>query len=143
MSSQYNRQQQSAVPFPTISDTELKAIIAGADEIQSARLTDTWGEKLGKASARVAASQIRNIFSKVRQIEMYWPADVEVDQAGMRELILLKPKLRYQTARKNELEDLAQLLIRAINEVQNRTQFQRFADFFEAILAYHKAAGGK
>ncbi len=74
---------------------------------------------------------------------MYWSTEVPVDNAGMRELILLKPKLRYQTARKNELEDLALLLIRAIDQVENREQFQRFADFFEAILAYHKAAGGK
>lgn len=143
MSSSYNRQQQSSGSFPTISDADLKAIIVGTDEIQSARLTDQLGEKVGNATRNVAASQIRNVFSKVRQIEMYWPGDVEVDQSGMRELILLKPKLRYQTARKYELEDLAKLLIRAIDEVQNRAQFQRFADFFEAILAYHKAAGGK
>ena len=140
----YNRSSQhgSSPSFPTISEADIQAIITG-DPVTSAKLTDHWGELVGQASANVSASQIRNVFSKVRQIEMYWSSEVPVDDAGMRELILLKPKLRYQTARKNELEKLAALLISGIDHVENRDHFQRFVDFFEAILAYHTAAGGK
>ena len=36
------------------------------------------------------------------------------------------------------------MLTWAINEVgENADHFARFVDFFEAILAYHKAAGGR
>lgn len=134
--------QQQSAPFPKVSDADLKTIISG-DPVASAKLTDRVGEQVGRAAANIAASQIRNIFSKVRQIEMSWPDEEPQDPAAMRDLILLKPKLRYQTARKNELEPLADLLVNGINLVQDRATFQRFTDFFEAILAYHKAAGGK
>jgi CRISPR-associated protein Csm2 len=140
MSNQPYRQQPAT--FPKVSDTDLRTIISG-DPVASARLTDRLGEQVGRAAANIAASQIRNVFSKVRQIEMSWPDDAPEDATAMRDLILLKPKLRYQTARKSELEPLANLLIDGIDLVQDRATFQRFTDFFEAILAYHKAAGGK
>lgn len=125
----------------------LKVIITG-DPVESAKQTDEWGRLVGEALARdLATAQIRTIFGKVRLIEMNWPLFGDVDgqkaSKALRDLILLKPKLRYQAERKNEVRDLAELLSQAIDLVTNRDEFQRFVDFFEAILAYHKAAGGK
>lgn len=127
-----------------ISDQDLKTIIQGED-VPSAELTVKYGEAIGRecAQARVTTSQMRTIFSKVRQIEMYWPTDQTDYPAGLRDLMLLKPKMAYQTERKPELVALTGVLSAAIDKVSNRAQFQHFADFFEAILAYHKAAGGK
>lgn len=153
----YNRQpKKKDSPIPKPSSEDLKRIIQG-DTIESARETVKWAQRLGEAlKHELATSQIRNIFGTVRQIEMNWPTDTaderyaDLAKAAERELILLEPKLRYQAKRVKEqkktdaVEDLADVIIPAIEMVKgNREYFQRFVDFFEAILAYHKAAGGK
>lgn len=90
-------------------------------------------------------SQIRSIFTEVRQIESLWPK-----AEAMRRLNMLKPKLAYQTARSSSVDYLKQVLSDAIDEVvkapagdTRNERFQRFMDLFEAILAYHRAEGGK
>lgn len=135
------QRQQDSIELPT--DDVLSRIISG-DPVESAKATDEWGQKIGTAlKQNLKTAQIRNIFGKVRQIEMYWTAGEAQDKTAQRDLILLKPKLRYQAERKNEVKGLAELLTKMIDKVDNREKFQRFVDFFEAILAYHKAAGGE
>jgi CRISPR-associated protein Csm2 len=62
---------------------------------------------------------------------------------------MLKPKLAYQTARTPSVDKLKQVLSEAIDEVvksvpeKKDSAFQRFMDLFEAILAYHRALGGR
>lgn len=136
----------------------LRTIIQGED-VQSAKLTVEWAEQLGRdlKNNGLKTSQIRNVFGEVRRIEMRWPADesdardAQAARSAERDLLLLKPKLRYQAKREQErkasasgVDDLAQVLIRSIDLVDgDRNRFQKFVDFFEAILAYHKAEGGK
>lgn len=111
----------------------------------------TWADKLGSIfkSLQLSTSQIRNIFGTVRQIEMGWgAADTEEEREkkgkqAIRRLLLLKPKLAYQARREKAVEGLAKVLSAAIDFVGGRDDFQRFTDFFEAILAYHTAAGGQ
>lgn len=87
----------------------------------------------------LTTSQIRNIYGLVKQMEM----------TGFKsqEFVMLKPKLAYAAARANDrggTEKLKEVLTWAIDAVgEDRTKFDHFVDFFEAILAYHKAAGGK
>jgi len=133
----------------------LKAIIQGTDTQSARLLVDTaqrWGEYL--ANINLTTSQIRGIFGQVRQIEMNWPPDIDDPERARRaerDLILLKPKLAYQAQRDAEknkntkpVRELEQILSPAIDLVQgDRENFQRFVDFFEAILAYHRSAGGK
>jgi CRISPR-associated protein Csm2 len=68
--------------------------------------------------------------------------------------LLLKPKLAYAEGRalsKNrysKMKELHQLLRKAMDSVKPeeagaRKRFLNFVDFFESILAYHKAFGGK
>lgn len=127
----------------------LKAII----QDDNARTTVEEAEKLGKELSRqLSTSQIRNIFGTVRRIEMNWPA-APTDEAGQRaaaqayrELQLLKPKMAYQARREGGrgVQVLTEVLTDAIDLVGNdRQHFQHFVDFFEAILAYHKAHGGR
>jgi CRISPR-associated protein Csm2 len=138
---QRQQSQQHGIELPP--DSVLSMIMAG-DPVESAKATDEWGQKIGTALKQdLKTAQIRNIFGKVRQIEMYWATTETQDRTAQRDLILLKPKLRYQAERKNEVKDLAELLAKMIDQVDNRDKFQRFVDFFEAILAYHKAAGGQ
>jgi CRISPR-associated protein Csm2 len=101
-------------------------------------------EKIGQGlSGTLTKSQIRNIFGTVRQIQMNWTGEVQ-KAASYRRLLMLKPKIKYQAARTREVKPLADVLDKAIDYVgDDRVRFGRFVDFFEAILAYHTAFGGK
>lgn len=127
---------------------ELKTIVQGG-LVESAELTVKWASSLGKSlvNAKLTTSQIRGIFGQVRRIEMNWtPGDDRYAAEANRDLLLLKPKLKYQAGRAKGggVGELADVLTPAIDLVQgNRENFQRFVDFFEAILAYHKAEGGE
>jgi len=93
-------------------------------------------------------SQIRGIFTEVRKIDTMWEGPRQVE--AMRRLNMLKPKLDYQTARSESVKVLRDVLSAAIDEVnkapetnERSTRFHRFMDLFEAILAYHRAEGGR
>ncbi|MCP4538871.1 MAG: type III-A CRISPR-associated protein Csm2 [Chloroflexi bacterium] len=132
-----------------MSQINLNAIIAQGD----AQILVTEAEALGKqlVQQRLSTNQIRNIFGTVRRIEMNWPENPK-DEAerqrvtkAQRELLLLKPKMAYQAKRERGrgVGVLTDILTNAIDLVGNdRSKFQHFVDFFEAILAYHKAHGG-
>ena len=93
-------------------------------------------EELGKRLARdLKTAQIRKIYSAVKKIQMN-------QTFNRNELILLKPRLAYAAARKQEVEALRDALTQAIDKVDSAEKFKNFVDFFEAILAYHKAFGG-
>jgi len=89
-------------------------------------------------------SQIRTIFTEVRQIEAMWG-----QREAVRRLSMLKPKLAYQAARSSTVNLLRDVLSDAIDEVlkapadKQNERFARFVELFEAILAYHRAKGGK
>lgn len=96
---------------------------------------------------RLTRTQIRNIFTEVRQIEAMWTGN-KIE--AMRRLNMLKPKISYQTARTRQVEYLANILTKAIDEVDQAPtpalkteRFHRFINLFEAILAYHRSEGGR
>ena len=120
-------------------------VIMGDDAIASAeelvRSAEAWGRYLKNLGLNT--TQIRTIFGEVRRIEMSW-AQGEENSEAMPDLLLLKPKLSYQAERNRPVKMLAEILIPGIDAVQSsRERFQRFVNFFEAVLAYHKAAGGQ
>ena len=139
---------QTRTASPELSKEDLKRIIQ-SDKPADAQFMVQSAEALGNALHQdgLKSSQIRGIFSSVRIIETGWPVgDSESAEArrAMRELILLKAKMAYQGYRTSEVKGLVDVLTDSIDLVgENRDHFQRFVDFFEAILAYHKAAGGK
>jgi CRISPR-associated protein Csm2 len=104
-------------------------------------------EKLGKDLAGtngngMTTSQIRAVFGSVARMRM---SGFNAD-----ELIMLKPRLAYAAGRlrgKREgppVEKFATIMQRAVTEVgRDEKKFDRFYNFFEAVLAYHKANGGK
>lgn len=104
------------------------------------------------AQGNLTTSQIRNVFGEVRTIEMNWANDPD---GSFRRTILLQPKLAYTAAKetdkqkKGAVKDLSDILIACIKEIQRapqdkrETYFGHFVDFFEAVLAYHRQAGGK
>jgi CRISPR-associated protein Csm2 len=115
------------------SDSSTKQMVSFAESL---------GKKMGK---KVSSSQIRNAYGTVKKIQM----QSKFNERSYRELLLLKPKLAYARSRpgnKNNqgFEELEQALSSAIDavDVQHPETFKRFCNFFEAILAYHKAHGG-
>jgi CRISPR-associated protein Csm2 len=90
----------------------------------------------------LTTSQIRNIYGLVMQMEM----EMRKGSDWEHELAMLKPRMAYAAARASGrgANTLAQVLSHAIDAVgSDPSKFSRFVDLFEAILAYHKAAGGR
>ena len=124
----------------SITDAQIRTIITQDEP----KLLVGQAEEIGRAlSGTLTKSQIRNIFGTVRQIQMNWTEEAQ-KAASYRQLLMLKPKINYQAARTREVKPLADVLDKAIDYVEDsRVRFGRFVDFFEAILAYHTAEGGK
>ncbi len=127
--------------FPRLNDDDLKTIITKDDGTE---VLVKWADQIGRALAnqRMATNQIRAIFGEVRRIEGDWKTN---EARANRSLILLKPKMAYRAKRESgrAVGDLVSVLDPAIDLVQgDEKNFARFVDFLEAILAYHKAAGG-
>lgn len=121
-----------------INKETIKAIIDG----NTVLLVDE-AEKIGSdlARDRLTTSQIRNIYGAVKKFE-----GQKFSERTISELILLKPKLAYAAYRERAVKPLKDVLIDAIDEVRKNSieeRFKNFCKFFEAILAYHRAAGGK
>ncbi|GAB4434032.1 MAG: type III-A CRISPR-associated protein Csm2 [Anaerolineae bacterium] len=123
-----------------LSQTDLQKIIQ-TDE--GTELLVREADKLGSDLARqLTTNQIRAIFGEVRRIEGDWKID---PKRANKNLILLKPKMAYRAKRERGrgVQDLVAVLDPAIDLVQGKEEnFTRFVEFFEAILAYHKAYGG-
>ncbi|WP_237266039.1 type III-A CRISPR-associated protein Csm2 [Tolypothrix bouteillei] len=58
------------------------------------------------------------------------------------QVVLLKQKLAYATARAPVVQPLKEVMDVAIDQVHDTDDFERFFQLVESIIAYHKAAGG-
>ena len=147
-----------------LSKESLKRIIQEGDARELVLQAETLGTKFGKKKGRdspVTTNQIRAIFGTVRQIEMNWPIRTSQDkqdeqkekeqrekaERAKRSLMLLKPKVVYRAARERapEFKQFAQVVTESVDMVladggDTRQRFGYFVDFFEAMMAYHKAA---
>ena len=132
---------RSADPAPNNPPPiDFKAIIdeGDADKMVAA------AKHLGEANKNVSSNQIRGIFSSVRQIQLSWDND---PKRAYRQAKLLQPRIAY-AADRNALGTLKDIILQCIERVggvddEPKKRFSNFVDFFEAIVAYHKASGGK
>lgn len=129
---------------------DLKSIITDPDGAQT---LVAYAKQLGTElkNAGLNTSQIRALFGEVRQIQAQWSMGDEQQKMARRRLILLKPKMAYRARRApgRAVQQLVGVLDPALDLVINEREkekqgqyFKQFVEFFEAILAYHKAAGG-
>ncbi len=133
----------------TLDETKKKII---ASIIQSGftksgmDFVDEVGKEIG-GNRGVSSSQIRIAYGEITRLRMKGD-DVPIDK-----VLMLKPKLYYAAGRNfgnkayNYLRDIISYAVDLTcddvpKEEQNR-RFQNLASLFEAILAYHKAYGGK
>ncbi len=101
-----------------------------------------YSESAGKfmAKNKLTNSKIRNIYGEVKRIQM---GKYDKERVSF---LLLRPKVAYALAREPENNGLAlfkRVFDEASNCVTDQKSFNNFCNFFEAILAYHKAFGGK
>lgn len=101
-----------------------------------------YSEEMGKfmADNKLTNSKIRSIYGEIKRIQM---GSFEKEKSAF---FLLKPKVAYALGRddKNEGLKLFKLIFdRCSADVTDQKTYQNFCNFIEAILAYHKAYGGK
>jgi CRISPR-associated protein Csm2 len=101
-----------------------------------------YAEKSGKfmAKNKLTNSKIRSIYGEIKRIQM---GKFEKEKSAF---ILLKPKVAYALGRdeNNEGLKLFKLIFdRSSQDVVDQKSFINFCNFMEAILAYHKANGGR
>ncbi len=140
--------EQTAAAIPA---QEMHTIIADANGAETlVRQAEQVGKRLKEG--RLTTSQIRSLFGEVRQIEAQWSMGGEARQRAARRLILLKPKMAYRAEKERGIRAVRELVdvlgpaldevVRERDETRQDGNFRRFVEFFEAILAYHKAYGG-
>jgi len=111
----------------------------------------------------VTTSQLRNIFSEVKRLEVkigYSEQTKDKEDIAIKKteaawqqeetnFLLLRPKIAYNVARvlsKNRysrMKDFRVVIEDALLCVDDPAKFKRFSQFLEGIVAYHKVYGGK
>ncbi len=120
--------------------------------IKQLTLIKDWGDYLAEdiketqngrektKTGKLSTSQIRKFFGAIKRIQVSFEKDKS-------EILLLEPKLAYAVGRDNnktKIKDLYNLLSPLIREIkEDKTRFNNFVNVVEAIVAYHKAAGGE
>ncbi|MBW4615250.1 MAG: type III-A CRISPR-associated protein Csm2 [Desmonostoc vinosum HA7617-LM4] len=147
-SKQFNHSEDIAI----IMVNKIKNFNSGFQEYNIRELVNDT-EKLGKelANNRLKTNQIRKFLDAVKRLKS------NLDKNDKREfdvikddLILLQPKLAYAAARQRKnnrdlgpVAPFKQVLDAAILQVKTTKDFDRLVQLVEAIIAYHKAAGGE
>jgi len=134
-------------------ETQIKKWVQTGIDKDAVEFAQCFGTDLAKMREALTTAQIRNVFGEVRRIQMLnKKAYKDKEQYNEAPILLLRPKLAYAAKRSNKraVKELADVLSAGINAVvaegdvvEKLDRFEKFADFFEAVLAYHKAAGGK
>jgi CRISPR-associated protein Csm2 len=100
-------------------------------------------------------NQIRKFLDTVNRLKVEIKVQIKnktIDSGGIiltdlpkidAELVLLKQKLAYASARQDAIKPLKEVMDAAIDKVQDSEDFERFFQLIESIIAYHKAAGGE
>jgi CRISPR-associated protein Csm2 len=106
-------------------------------------------EQLGREikEKKLTTSQIRQVFTRLKSIEAKGYATQRTD------FMMLKPYLAYAAGRQDRVEGLRlfkEKITIGIDAVfeggspeKEPTRFVNFCKLFEAVLAYHRAFGGK
>ena len=126
-----------------IDEQTMESIIVNGDAVKLVNSAEAFGREL--AADGLSKSQIRNVFGEVRRIEADWEGKSQ-SEAGLRRLLLLKPRMEYLRKRDSKSAPLMDVLKLGVNKVAETTEtdeqyrrFRRFVELFEAILAYHSA----
>jgi CRISPR-associated protein Csm2 len=136
--------------FDKIDDIQKVTVwITNGLDAEAIKYSELFGKELspqgsGKDKDALTTSQIRNIYGEVQRLKMKG-----FDKTS---LLLLKPRLAYTTERKGTegsknfrkiIDKALDAVLSGATEEEKKIRFENFANFFEAILAYHRSFGGK
>lgn len=130
-----------------ITDIAIKYAEHFGKELTAPTVKGRDGGNFNNKGEALTTSQIRNVYGEVVKMRM---RDSFTDIKNP--LLLLKPRLAYSAQRKGTVgsKEFRQVFDPAVDAVfagtddENKFErFQNFANFFEAVLAYHRAFGGK
>lgn len=138
-------------------EVQIKKWISDGIDIEAVAFAEKFGEQIADTkTGKLSTSQIRNFFGEVVRLKAKNVFEDSIDKNFKSEIepsfILLKPKLAYAAQRHKVqgLIDLKAILTAGIDcvlsendNIKKQKRFNNFVDLFEAILAYHRAAGGK
>lgn len=100
-----------------------------------------FSERLGQfvQLERLTTSQIRNVFGEIKRIQL---KGFDNERPSF---FLLKPKMAYAAKRADNrgIHTFKRYFDMAHALVTDKNTYQNFVDFFESVLAYHKAYGGR
>ena len=101
------------------------------------------------ANARIKTHQLRRFFSAIKNIQnnvdsKNMQAISPLHEEDYAELQMLRPQLANAAGRlkfneKKAFEDFIEITKPIFQQVKNNQDFKRFVNFFESIIAYHKA----
>jgi CRISPR-associated protein Csm2 len=110
----------------------------------------TKAEEFGKRlkERNVKRSQFRRVFTHIKKIQTNVESkklEKTADIPGeiLKEILLLKPKMAYTAGRHTNITDFYDVVVKFVNGMKTVTEFNRFYDFVEATLAYHRYHGGR
>lgn len=128
--------QPQARPRSLLSDEDARRIVRDGDAVLLVERAKELAGKLG-----VTATQLRRFFGEVKRIEMAWSQD---PVRAKRRAVLLEPRLAYQVRRGirggEEFRATLEPLLRYARESEE--SFNRFVEFYEALIAYSPDQGG-
>ncbi|MFX0094797.1 MAG: type III-A CRISPR-associated protein Csm2, partial [Candidatus Hodarchaeota archaeon] len=84
----------------------------------------------------VPTSQLRKFYFDVKRLP------IEYTEARY-DLQMIRPRLAYAKGKNHKLSDFQKVMESLITTISTNEDLEGFKDFFEAIIAYHKAEGGR
>jgi CRISPR type III-A-associated protein Csm2 len=122
---------------------EISALVSSVFIIKPA---DNFAEEFGKflKNQFLTTNQIRNIFGEIKSIQLKAKSEEDF-QKEIGNFIMIKAKMAYVEGRNRSvgLTEFRKIFDLAHKEVKDKQSFENFVSFITAILAYHRAAGGK
>ena len=128
-----------------MNEQQIKSWVKDGPQPEFLQATEALGKELNRN--RLTTSQIRQVFTRLKSIEAKGYAGQRTD------FMMLKPYLAYAAGRQNKvagLQTFKEKITCGIDAVlegsdprEEQKRFGNFCKLFEAILAYHRASGGK
>ena len=126
-------------------EQQVKSWVTSGPQLDLLQAAEELGKQLYKD--KLTTSQIRQVFTRLKSIEAK-------GYSGQRtEFMMLKPYIAYAAGRQGKVQGLETFKEKITyrrrpspaseSQEEQQKRFYNFCKFFEAVLAYHRASGGK
>lgn len=122
---------------------DLRNIMTSFRELKSFKEYPT--EELVSAAERAAkALQVNssNLRKFHGEISKQWENYRTSKEFDINQIILMKPLLAYMAGRDRRLRNFSELITAAIEKIKDAKDFEKFKQFYDSLIAYHRYYGG-